>query len=85
MITLAFGLLCTFLGLGDGHYFMPSIPSQVISANLDWSIFGGLLRGFGQLFSNIPNLIVMLFSLLFVTLFDTIGAVFSLSREADFD
>ena len=83
MITLAFGLLCTFLGLGDGHYFMPSIPSQVISANLDWSLFGGLLRGFGQLFSNIPNLIVMLFSLLFVTLFDTIGAVFSLSREAD--
>lgn len=83
IITLAFGLLCTFFGLGDGHYFMPSISSQIMTVNLDWSLFGGLFRGFGQLFSNIPNLIVMVFTLLFVTFFDSVGAVFSLSRQAE--
>ena len=48
------------------------------------SLFGGFLRGFGQLFSNIPNLFMMVFSLLFVTFFDTTGTLMSLGRQCGF-
>ena len=46
----------------------------------DLSLFGGFLRGFGELFSNIPNLIIILFSLVFVLFFDTVGCVISLGQ-----
>ena len=70
IITAAIGIVFSFLGFGTGNPLMPSIPAQFISVNFDFSLFGGFLRGFTQLFSNIPNLFMMVFSLLFVTFFD---------------
>lgn len=84
LITAVVGLIFTFLGFGAGDPLMPSIPKQIISFNLDMSLFGGLINGLGPLFSNIPNLIVMVFSLLFVTFFDTTGTLISLGRQCGF-
>ncbi|WP_296894604.1 NCS2 family permease [uncultured Methanobrevibacter sp.] len=84
LITAVLGVIFSFLGFGTGNPLMPSIPAQVISVNFDMSLFGGFLSGFGQLFSNIPNLFMMVFSLLFVTFFDTTGTLMSLGRQCGF-
>ena len=84
VITAIIGVVFSFLGFGAGNELMPSIPSQIITFNFDTSLFGGLFAGFGQLFSNIPNLIVMVFSLIFVTFFDTTGTLMSLGRQCGF-
>ena len=84
LITAVLGVIFSFLGFRTGNPLMPSIPAQVISFNFDMSLFGGFLRGFGQLFSNIPNLFMMVFSLLFVTFFDTTGTLMSLGRQCGF-
>ena len=84
IITAIIGLVATFLGFGAGNPLMPSIPAQIVTLNFDVSLFGGFARGFGQLFSNIPNLIIMVFSLLFVTFFDTTGTLISLGRQCGF-
>ena len=84
VITAVLGVIFSFLGFGTGNPLMPSIPAQFISVNFDFSLFGGFLRGFGQLFSNIPNLFMMVFSLLFVTFFDTTGTLMSLGRQCGF-
>ena len=84
LITAVLGVIFSFLGFGTGNPLMPSIPAQVISGNFDMSLFGGFLRGFAQLFSNIPNLFMMVFSLLFVTFFDATGTLMSLGRQCGF-
>lgn len=63
---------------------MPAIPTQFISFNFDTSLVGAFIRGFGQLFSNIPNLLTILFSLLFVTFFDTTGTLIPLANQCGF-
>jgi AGZA family xanthine/uracil permease-like MFS transporter len=84
IITAAIGIVFSFLGFGTGNPLMPSIPVQFISVNFDFSLFGGFLRGFAQLFSNIPNLFMMVFSLLFVTFFDATGTLMSLGKQCGF-
>ena len=84
IITAALGVVFSFLGFGTGNPLMPSIPAQFISVNFDFSLFGGFLRGFTQLFSNIPNLFMMVFSLLFVTFFDATGTLMSLGKQCGF-
>ena len=84
IITAAIGIVFSFLGFGTGNPLMPSIPAQFISVNFDFSLFGGFLRGFAQLFSNIPNLFMMVFSLLFVTFFDATGTLMSLGKQCGF-
>ena len=84
VITAFIGLVMSLFGFGAGDILMPAIPQQVITTNFDWSLFGGFLKGFGHLFSNIPNLIMMVFSLVFVTFFDTTGTLISLGRQCGF-
>lgn len=84
IITAILGVIMTFAGFGAGDSLMPTLPAQVITTNFDWSLFGGFARGFGQLFSNMPNLIMIVFSLLFVTFFDTTGTLISLGRQCGF-
>ncbi|MBP3226309.1 MAG: NCS2 family permease, partial [Methanobrevibacter sp.] len=84
VITAILGLIFTALGFGAGDMLMPSLPSAVISTNIDTTLFFGFASGFGQLFSNIPNLIMMIFSLVFVTFFDTTGTLISLGRQCGF-
>lgn len=63
---------------------MPSVPTQIISFNFDTTVFFGFASGFGEIFSNIPNLIMILFSLLFFTFFDTTGTLISLANQSGF-
>lgn len=84
IITAGIGVVMSIFGFGTGDALMPTLPAQVITTNFDWSLFGGFVRGFGQLFSNIPNLLMMVFSLVFVTFFDTTGALISLGRQCGF-
>ena len=84
VITAVVGVIFTALGFGAGDILMPTLPAQVISVDFDVSLFAGFLRGFGTLFNNIPNLIMMLFSLVFVTFFDTTGTLMALGRQCGF-
>ena len=84
LATAIIGLIFTFLGFGAGDMLMPSIPKQIITLNMDTTLVGGFSRGFGQLFSNIPNLIIMIFSLVFVTFFDTTGTLMTVGRQCGF-
>ena len=84
IITAVIGVIFVACGFGKGDLLMPTIPAQVIRTNFDLSLFAGFTKGFGQLFSNIPNLIMILFSLVFVTFFDTTGTLMSLGRQCGF-
>ena len=84
VLTAIIGLIFGALGYGVGDPLMPALPAQFISADFDVSLFAGFLRGFGDLFNNIPNLIMMLFSLVFVTFFDTTGTLMALGRQCGF-
>ena len=82
--TAIIGLIFTWIGFGAGNPLMPTLPTEIITFNFDTSLFLGFTRGFGQLFSNIPNLIMIVFSLVFVTFFDTTGTLISLGRQCGF-
>ena len=84
VVTAIIGVIFTALGFGAGDILMPAIPAQFITTSFDLSLLGGFVRGFGQLFTNIPNLIMMLFSLVFVTFFDTTGTLMALGRQCGF-
>lgn len=84
IITAIIGLIFTTLGFGAGEMTMPSVPTQIISFNFDTTVFFGFASGFGEIFSNIPNLIMILFSLLFFTFFDTTGTLISLANQSGF-
>ena len=84
VLTAIIGLIFGAVGYGVGDPLMPTLPAQFVSADFDVSLFAGFLRGFGDLFNNIPNLIMMLFSLVFVTFFDTTGTLMALGRQCGF-
>ena len=84
VITSIIGVIFTLFGFGTGDALMPSIPAHFISFNFDISLVGAFINGFGQLFSNIPNLLTILFSLLFVTFFDTTGTLIPLANQCGF-
>lgn len=82
--TAILGVIFTAIGFTDPTVAMPTIPRHWISFHLDFSLFGGFLQGFGELFQNIPSLIMILFSLLFVTFFDTTGTLIPLAKECGY-
>ena len=84
IVTAIIGVIFTACGFGAGNILMPSLPAHIVSVNFDLSLFCGFIRGFPQLFSNIPNLMMILFSLIFVTFFDTTGTLMSLGRQCGF-
>ena len=84
VITSILGVIFTLFGFGTGNALMPSIPTHLISFNFDVSLVGAFTKGFSQLFSNIPNLLTILFSLLFVTFFDTTGTLIPLANQCGF-
>ncbi|WP_407375974.1 NCS2 family permease [Methanobrevibacter sp.] len=85
VITAILGVIFTAAGFTSPDVAMPAIPKTLVSFNLDFSVFGGFLSGFGDLFKNIPSLIMILFSLLFVTFFDTTGTLIPLAKECGYE
>ena len=84
LITAIIGVIFTLVGFTAPDAVMPAIPKSFVSFNLDFSVFGGFLSGFNELFKNIPSLIMILFSLLFVTFFDTTGTLIPLAKECGY-
>ena len=84
IITAIIGLIMVSLGFGAGNELMPTMPEHAITTTFDLSLFGGFARGFGELFSNIPNLIMIIFSLVFISFFDATGTLISLGRQCGF-
>ena len=84
VVTSIIGVIFTLLGWGVGNPIMPSIPTELISFNFDTSTFMAFTTGFGELFSNIPNLLVILFSIVFVTFFDATGTLIPIAKECGF-
>ena len=84
IITAIIGIIFTIFGFGVGEIGMPTLPTQIISTNFDTTLFCGFIQGFKGLFSNISNLIMILFSLVFVTFFDTAGTLISLGKQCGF-
>ncbi|WP_295616751.1 NCS2 family permease [uncultured Methanobrevibacter sp.] len=82
--TAILGVIFTSMGFTDPNVAMPSIPSQWVSFNMNFSLFGGFLHGFGELLNNIPSLLMILFSMLFVTFFDTTGTLIPLAKECGY-
>lgn len=85
LITAILGVIMSLAGLGGPESVLPTLPAQWVSFNLDLSVVGGFMSGFGELFKNIPSLIIILFSLLFVTFFDTTGTLIPLAKECGFE
>lgn len=85
LITAIIGVILSLAGLGSADAVLPSLPAQWISFDLDFSVFAGFASGFGELFQNIPSLIMILFSLLFVTFFDTTGTLIPLAKECGYE
>jgi len=84
VITSIIGVIFTLLGFGVGESTMPTLPTQIITFNFDTTVIAGFLYGFGEIFSNIPNLIMILFSILFVTFFDSTGTLIPLAKICGF-
>lgn len=85
VITAILGVIMSLVGLGTADAVLPSLPAQWVSFDLDFSVFAGFASGFGELFQNIPSLIMILFSLLFVTFFDTTGTLIPLAKECGYE
>lgn len=81
IITSIIGLIMVSMGFGAGNELMPALPKQAITTTFDLTLFGGFTRGFGELFSNIPDLIIILFTLVLISFFDATGVLISLGRE----
>ena len=87
IITWGLGIICQFVGLyvpnpEAGAYSL--LPTGIMSAD-----FSALGKTFGQCFNiefdvvNIFNFIAIIFSFLFVDLFDTLGTLIGVSTKAD--
>lgn len=85
LITAIVGVILSLAGFGSPDVILPSLPSEWVSFSLDFSVFGGFMQGFTELFKNIPTLIIIIFSLLFVTFFDTTGTLIPLAKECGYE
>lgn len=76
VITAVIGIICGAFGI-DG---MPALPESW-AMNFDMSTVGAFTSGFGELFANPMNAIVIIFSFLFVDFFDTAGTLIAIGNE----
>lgn len=78
VITAVVGIIGGVCGIKG----MPGLPEQIISTDLDFSLFGAFVEGFHDLASH-PQCWVAIFSLLFVDFFDTAGTLVAVASSAD--
>lgn len=85
LLTAIIGVVMSLLGYGSAEMVLPSMPTEWVSFNLDMSVLGGFMQGFNELFKDIPTLVIILFSMLFVTFFDTTGTLIPLAKECGYE
>lgn len=81
IVTSIIGLIFNVLGFGAGNPALPTIPTEIITFNFDTTVFLGFLYGFEELFRNIPNLFMIIFSFVFMTFFDATGTLLPLANK----
>lgn len=74
--TAVIGVVAGMLGVP----FMPAMPTGIVSTDFSMPTFGAFLVGFETIFTK-PDLIVVLFSLLFVDFFDTAGTLVAIGNR----
>ena len=77
LLTAVVGIICGLMGI-EG---MPTLPTQVVSAEFDFSAVGLAFSGLGELFTQ-PTWPMVLFSFLFVDFFDTAGTLMAVANRA---
>lgn len=76
LITAIIGLLCGFIGI-DG---MPQLPGSM-DVSFEMQTVGSFVDGFDHLFADIPSMVVIVFSFLFVDFFDTAGTLVAIGNR----
>ena len=76
VITAIVGIICGAFGI-DG---MPALPTDW-SLNFEMDAAGAFVGGFGELFANPMNAVMIIFSFLFVDFFDTAGTLVAIGNE----
>lgn len=76
VITAIVGIICGAFGI-DG---MPALPTDW-SLNFEIDAAGAFVGGFGELFANPMNAVMIIFSFLFVDFFDTAGTLVAIGNE----
>lgn len=77
LLTAIIGVVAGFAGVQG----MPTLPTEIISTNFDFSAVGAAFQGFSELFAN-PTWFVVIFSFLFVDFFDTAGTLMAVANRA---
>ena len=75
--TAVIGVIAGLFGVAG----MPQLPTAIASVNFDFTVFGGFIRGFGELFTK-PDILVVLFTLVFLDLADTTGTLLAVAGIA---
>ena len=76
VITAIVGIICGAFGI-DG---MPALPTDW-SLNFEMDAAGAFVGGFGELFANPMNAVMIIFSFRFVDFFDTAGPLVAIGNE----
>lgn len=75
--TAVVGVICGMMGIQG----MPQLPTQLISFDLSMPTAGAFIGGFSELFSR-ADVIMVIFSFLFVDFFDTAGTLMAVANRA---
>lgn len=76
IITALVGVILGLCGMAN----MPTLTG-LFTTHFDFSAAGAFVSGFGELFSNPFNALVVIFSFLFVDFFDTAGTLVAIGNE----
>jgi len=78
LLTAIVGIIAGLFGV-EG---MPTLPSQIISVDFDFSLIGAFASGLSELINH-PSCFVAILSLLFVDFFDTAGTLVAVTNRAN--
>lgn len=85
LITSIIGIVFTSTGFGvHSAINMPMIPSEFVTLNFDTSATFAFISGFKELFGNLNDLNMVIFSFIFFIFFDTAGTFIILGKQGDF-
>lgn len=76
LITAVIGLVAGFMGV-EG---MPQLPESM-AVNFEMNTIGSFMEGFEDLFSDLGNMFIIVFSFLFVDFFDTAGTLVAIGNR----
>ena len=78
VITAVVGIVCNLIFHVDG---LPALPEKLFELNFNIKTIGAFSAGFGELFADPLQAIVVIFSFLFVDFFDTAGTLVAVANR----